>query len=59
MLAGNLVKDVIVMANSAGTSVNQGVPVDPAASSLNIENTNKAITTAVTYRLAKPKTAYG
>jgi hypothetical protein len=26
---GESAKDVIVMANSAGTSVNQGVPVDP------------------------------
>lgn len=57
---GNPVKDVIVMANSAGTSVNQGSSLlIPAASSLNIENINKAITTAVTYQAwVKPKTAY-
>ncbi|OUD36219.1 LamG-like jellyroll fold domain-containing protein [Flavobacterium sp. FPG59] len=57
---GNPVKDVIVMANSAGTSVNQGSSLlIPAASSLNIENTNKAITTAVTYQAwVKPKTPY-
>lgn len=57
---GNPVKDVIVMASSAGTSVNQGSSLlIPAASSLKIENTNKAITTAVTYQAwVKPKTAY-
>ncbi|MGO4822419.1 MULTISPECIES: LamG-like jellyroll fold domain-containing protein [unclassified Flavobacterium] len=57
---GNPVKDVIVMAKSAGTSVNQGGSLlIPAASSLKIENTNKAITSAVTYQAwIKPKTAY-
>ena len=57
---GNPVKDVIVMANSAGTSVNLGSSLSiPATSSLKIENTNTAITTAVTYQAwVKPKSAY-
>ena len=57
---GNPVKDVIVMASSAGTSVNQGSSLAiPAASYLQIENTNTAITTAATYQAwIKPKSAY-
>ncbi|SHG43180.1 Por secretion system C-terminal sorting domain-containing protein [Flavobacterium segetis] len=57
---GNPVKDVIVMASSAGTSVNQGGSLlIPATTNLKIENFNSAITTAVTYQAwAKPKSAY-
>lgn len=57
---GNPVKDVIVMASSAGTSVNQGGSLlIPATTNLKIENFNSAITTAVTYQAwVKPKSAY-
>lgn len=57
---GNPVKDVIVMASSAGTSGNQGSSLAiPATSNLKIENLNSAITTAMTYQAwLKPKTAY-
>jgi hypothetical protein len=57
---GNPVKDVVVMANAAGTSFNQGSSLNiPAATSLNIENINTAITTAVTYQAwVKPTAAY-
>ena len=57
---GNPVKDVILMASSVGTSVNQGSSLFiPAVSSLKIENTNSSITNAVTYQAwVKPKVAY-
>ncbi len=57
---GNPVQDVIVMANSAGNSSNSGSALNiPAASSIQIENKNTPITTAITYQAwAKPKTAF-
>ncbi|PXY46028.1 laminin G [Flavobacterium hydrophilum] len=54
---GNPVKDVIVMASTAGNSVNPGSSLDiSAAGSVKIENTKTPITNAVTYQAwVKPK----
>jgi hypothetical protein len=56
---GNPVKDVIVMASSVGTSVNQGSSLlIPATTNLKIEKI-KPITSVVTYQAwVKPKSAY-
>jgi hypothetical protein len=57
---GNPVKDVIVMASSAGSSINQGSSLFiPASSNVEIGNKNTPITTSITYQAwARPKNAF-
>jgi hypothetical protein len=57
---GNPVKDVIVMASTAGNSTNPGSALNiPATSIVQIQNKNAPITTAITYQAwARPKNAF-
>ena len=57
---GNPVKDVVVMASTAGNSTNPGSALYiPATSSVQIVNKNTPITTSITYQAwARPKNAF-